>query len=605
MGAAALYTLPPMAGNTALSRIPMFAELPDEELDALETKVVLREFAAGEELCRAGEPSDRVWLMTAGMTHWLAPTTVGAGEFGLRLRKGDAIGVQDAITGEPRSATVVASMPTKALELSAADLVDVAHRHPEILLNVIRAQRERLFRATARSATEERGEEIALLAGPSLNPAVGLLIAAARAATPRPVTFLDRRLSFAGALTASDQLAPEHATVLIPGELDPETLSTLLDEVDRVVALVGSADEADALGAVLATPRRGRLEAVLVGDEAVAASKSWPQHSAGLVVRRCERHSGFPLADDDVAWLARHLTGTKLGLALGAGGAKGYAHVGVLQVLEEAGYTIDNVGGSSIGGFVASQVGLGFNAEEIDARFRRAFSPDRVGEMFSSPLGVREAGVEILRGLLREATEERWFTHTAMPLVIMTVDLTDRAPLPLRQGTIWEALLAALSVAGVFPVQERKGHRLVDGIALVPVPTGSVVEDGADLVLAVNIMGAETLESWPEGPAVEAEEPKKRKRGMLDTMLEVMDLSQLDTSTRHAALADVVVTPRFAPADWRDFQLADLFLAAGRKAAEEQLPALQSLSLPIDMQAVHRSAANQPLPGGVGPGGVG
>jgi hypothetical protein len=61
-----------------------------------------------------------------------------------------------------------------------------------------------------------------------------------------------------------------------------------------------------------------------------------------------------------------------------------------------------------------------------------------------------------------------------------------------------------------------------------------------------------------------------------------MDLSQLDTSSRHAALADVVVTPRFAKADWRDFHLADLFLAAGRTAALEQLPALQSLSLPFD-----------------------
>ena len=589
-----------MARDTALSRIPLFAELPDEELNALARKVVSREFAAGEELCRAGEPSDRVWLITAGLTHWLAPTTVGAGEFGLRLRKGDVIGAQDAITGEPRSATVVASMPTSALELSASDLVDVARRHPAILLNVIRVQRERLFRATARSAIEERGEEIALLAGPSLNAALGVVIAASRASTPRPVTFLDRRLSFAGALTASDQLAPEHATVLIPADLDHETLSNMLDEVDRVVALVGSAEEAAALGAVLAEPRRGRLEVVLVGEEAEAASKSWTKHSDGLIVRRCERNAGYPLADDDVAWLARHLTGTKLGLALGAGGAKGYAHVGVLGVLESAGYTIDYVGGSSIGGFVASQVGLGFDSSAIDARFRRAFSTDRVAEMFSSPLGVREAGVEILRGLLREATEERWFAHTKIPLAIMTVDLTDRAPLPLRQGPIWEALLAALAVAGVFPVQERDGHRLVDGIALVPVPTASVVEDGADLVLAVNIMGAETLESWPEGFDVEAEAPKKRKRGMLDTMLEVMDLSQLDTSTRHAALADVVVTPRFAPADWRDFQLADLFLAAGRRAAEEQLPALQSLSRPIDMQAVHQSAANQPLAGGVG-----
>ena len=146
-------------------------------------------------------------------------------------------------------------------------------------------------------------------------------------------------------------------------------------------------------------------------------------------------------------------------------------------------------------------------------------------------------------------------------------------------------------MAGVFPVQERDGHRLVDGIALVPVPTASVFESGADLVVSCNLMGPETLDAWPEAAAVEPEQPKKRRPGRLDMMLEVMDLSQLDTSIRHAALADVTVTPLFGPADWRDFHLADLFLAAGRSAAEQQLPALQALSRPVDLEEARRKAA--------------
>jgi len=65
---------------------------------------------------------------------------------------------------------------------------------------------------------------------------------------------------------------------------------------------------------------------------------------------------------------------------------------------------------------------------------------------------------------------------------------------------------------------------------------------------------------------------------MLDTLLEVMDLAQLDTSVRDAALADVVVTPRFGPGGWRDFELADLYLEAGRIAARRELPALRTLA---------------------------
>jgi NTE family protein len=330
-----------MPRDAAIQRSPLLADLPEEELDALASRMRPREFAAGEVLCRAGDPSDSVWLITAGLVHWLAPTTERAGEIALRLRKGDVIGAQDALTGEGRSATVVASLPTQTLELSAEDLADVAQRHPQVLFNVIRTLRERLFRTSAQSAPEQRGEEIGLAAGPSVASALDLIAAAADTATPRPVTTLDRRLSVAGALSASDQLAPEHATVLIPADLELETLSTLLDELDRVVCLVGTAEEAETLASLFEERERSRLEIVLVGEEAEAASKSWPEGPRELIVRRCERKDGFPLADHDVAWLARHLTHTKLGVALGAGGAKGYAHVGALQVLEEEGYTID------------------------------------------------------------------------------------------------------------------------------------------------------------------------------------------------------------------------------------------------------------------------
>jgi predicted acylesterase/phospholipase RssA/CRP-like cAMP-binding protein len=574
-----------MARDPVLSRSPLFAELPDEELDALTARMKPRNFAAGEELCRAGEPSDCVWLITAGLVNWLAPTTARAGDIGLRLRKGDVIGAQDAITGEERSATVVASLPTTTLELSADDLAHVAERHPQVLFNIVRTLRERFSRASAQSAEEELGEEIALVAGPSLKDAIGLIVGAAATATPRPVTFLDKQLSTAGALTEAEHRAAEHATVLIPAELDPKTLAVMMNELDRVVVLVGDAAEAAELAKLFDATERGRLDIVLVGEEAEEASKAWRPGPRELVVRVCPRQDGYPLSDGDLAWIARHLTRTKLGLAFGAGGAKGYAHVGVLQVVEEAGYTIDYVGGSSIGGFVASHVALGYDANEVDERFRHAFDEETVGNLFASPLG---GDIEVLGRLLREATEERWFTHTAIPLVIMTADLTDRAPLPVRSGPLWEALQAALAVAGVFPVQERDGHRLVDGIALVPVPTASVFEDGADLVVSCNLMGPETLDSWPDVAEVEPEQPKKRRPGRLDAMLEVMDLSQLDTSIRHAALADVTVTPLFGPADWRDFNLPDRFLAAGRKAAEEQLPTLQALSRPVDLDVARR-----------------
>ncbi len=578
-----------MARNPALARSILFAGFDDAALAEVEALARPRSFAAGEHLCDAGDPTDTVWVITGGLVNWLTPTAEGAGEMLLRLRKGDVIGAQDAIAGEVRAATVVASIDTQTLEIAAEHFAELAERHPSMLVNLVRTQRERLSRAGARTAEKDLGEEIALVVGPSLGGLLGPLVIGARMASPRPVSYLSRDMSFAGALTAADDAATQSGTVIIPGELDPSTLASMLDEVDRVVAVLGSPEEVERLSPLADHSQGHRLEVVLVGDEARAARRSWPANATLEVVRECERRGEFPLSDADVAWIARHLTATKLGIALGAGGAKGFAHVGLLQVLEENGYVIDYAAGSSIGGFVSSHVALGHGAAAIEERFRAAFDEETVGAMFSSPFGAGKAGEEILTRLLREATENKAFADTVIPLAIMVVDLTDRTAVPQREGPLWEALLAALSVAGVFPTQERDGHRLVDAIALVPVPTAAVVESGADIVVSCNLMSAETLERWPEGPEI-APPPEKKRKGALDTMLEVMDLSQLDTSTRLAALADVAVTPKFPTVDWRDFQLADQFMAAGRAAALEQLPALQAMSTPVQVDTARRES---------------
>src|SRR6185436_3747913 len=114
-------------------------------------------------------------------------------------------------------------------------------------------------------------------------------------------------------------------------------------------------------------------------------------------------------------------------------------------------YVIDYAAGSSIGGFVSTQVALGHGAAAIEERFKAAFDEETVGAMFSGPFGAGKAGTEVLTRLLQEATESKSFAATVIPLTVMAVDLTERTAIPQREGPLWEALLAALSVAGVFP----------------------------------------------------------------------------------------------------------------------------------------------------------
>src|SRR5205823_11043113 len=122
-------------------------------------------------------------------------------------------------------------------------------------------------------------------------------------------------------------------------------------------------------------------------------------------------------------------------------------------------------------------------------------------------------------------------------------------------------------------------QRLVDGVALVPVPATCLMEAGADIVLSVNIMNREKRTDGPGQPEP-GRPPTERHLRMVDALLDVMELTWRDSSIRQAALADVVITPRFGPGTWRSFHLADQFLAAGRAAAEAQLATLATLARP-------------------------
>jgi NTE family protein len=503
-----------------LARNPLFAGLEPSELADLEAAMRRKEFQAGHVICREGDSGESLFVIVDGFARVLREDRPVA-----RLRRGDVIGEMSLVSGEPRSATVVAAVPTTVLELSRYGVAAVIAEQPRILENLTRILSGRLAATTARVADQRtRGEAVALLVSSEAAASVPEILAATGAASPRPVASIDVRDSL-DALETLDELLAKNGTVVVLAHPGPAE-----DAADRSVQV----------------------------DE----------------------------PPTDLAWLGRHLSRTKLGLALGAGGAKGYAHVGALRVLEDAGYTVDYVSGSSIGAMVGAWLALGRDSHEIEQTMRESFRAETIDEIFKLSLTGGSTGLDAMTRLLRETTDDKAFADLVIPFVAMTVDLNAQAPAPVTEGPLWEALLAATALAGMFPPQEQDGKRLVDGLALVPVPTDAVAELGADVTVAVNILSRQTLAAWPG--EIPAEEPTRGPRSrMLDTLLEVMDVAQLDSSERHAARADVPVTPRFGPSSWRDFHLADLFFEAGRQAAEEQLPKLQSLARPNAKEVSH------------------
>jgi NTE family protein len=567
--------------TTALGRTALFAGLAKAELDAVASSMRERTFEPSEVICRAGDPGESVLLILDGLARVLLEDADGELKAVARLRRGDVVGEMSLVTSEPRTATVIASVRTRALELGQEGFADLIAAHPRILANLNQILSHKLAETTARvGKPAARGEAVGLLAGSGSGQLLPELLAAAEGATAGALAWLDTRSGDGGALATLDDVLADHVTVIVGAELGDESAGNVVDAVDRAVVLVRSEDELELLGRLIGRESSDdqRVQLVVLADGAGAERLTAKASELGTVVRVAPNGAGPP-PREELAWLGRHLTRTKLGLALGAGGAKGYAHVGALRVLEEAGYTVDYVAGSSIGAIVGAWLALGMDSNEIEATLRNAFTPEVNAEIFKLSLSGASTGLETMTRILRETTKDKTFADLSKPLSVMTVDLNGRAAAPVSDGPLWEALLAATALAGIFPPYERDGQRLVDGLALVPVPTDEVHELGADLSIAVNIISSETLPAWP-GETPPAEEPAGPRSRMLDTLLEVMDLAQMRSSERHTARADVPITPLFGPSSWRDFHLADLFLEAGRRAAEEQLHLLRSRARP-------------------------
>lgn len=572
--------------STALTRVPLFAGLDSAAREDVLARVRSRRCAAGQLICRQGDPSDRVFVLRSGIAQaFVTSITASRATTVAYLRPGDVIGEIGVVSNLPRSASVIARSDAVLLEIAGDDFTRLLGRHPRLLANLTHLLGERLAR---RNAVLRGGEIVVLVVGAPLARGVLDVVRAARLASPHPVAVVDlqkRRdptADGADLLDASaprsitqvierlDDLSTDHGMVAIVVEEDDDALALLLEQADRVLAFLGR-DGATALAPTLrATAKHAEL--ILLADGAETGA---PPSDEYRVVRRC----ATDLTGRDIAWLGRHLSRTKLGLALGAGGAKAFAHAAVVEALERAGYCIDYVAGSSMGAVVAVWLALGMTGAEIATTLReQCGGEDVAASLFRK--GAAGDGVEVFTRIFRETTGDRSFDDLSIPVTVMTADLAGRCPAPITTGPLWEALLAALAIPGLYPPRVRDQQRLVDAVTLTPVPLDSVVDAGADITIAVNLLGREALPHWPGddgGVAAQVGTPRHAR----DVVVEVIELAQLDASARQTARADVPITPCFGPGTWRHMQLGGLFFAAGCRAAEAQLPLLEKLARPL------------------------
>src|SRR5262245_11272901 len=193
-----------------LARNPLFAGLDPSELGDLEAAMRLKEYGEGHVICRQGESAESLFVIVDGFARVLVDDRPAA-----LLRRGDVVGEMSLVTGEPRSATVVAAVPTTVLELSRYGVAALIAEQPRVLENVTRILSDRLAATTAQVVdSRARGEAVSLTVSPEVAASVPDVLAATEAASPRPVATIDVRESLAE-LEKLDDLLAGNGTVVI------------------------------------------------------------------------------------------------------------------------------------------------------------------------------------------------------------------------------------------------------------------------------------------------------------------------------------------------------------------------------------------------------
>jgi len=249
----------------------------------------------------------------------------------------------------------------------------------------------------------------------------------------------------------------------------------------------------------------------------------------------------------------------RIGLALGGGAARGFAHVGVIQVLEEAGIRPVLVSGTSAGSLVAAIYASGKSGKQLQQvaeTMEEATFADWTLPLFNRGMLRGDA----LARYVNTQVGSRLIEDLPMPLGIVATDLNSGQSMIFQRGDTGTAVRASSSVPAVFQPVRISGRDYVDGGLVSPVPVRAARQMGAELVIAVDISSA------PEN---------NQAGGTLDVLLQTFSIMSKSINYFELKEADVVVRPALAGISSADFGARKRSIEAGRQAMQQLMPQLR------------------------------
>ena len=462
---------------------------------------------SGDRLFSQGDPGDSVYIVVAGRFQALTESAGQRRVLG-EIRPGESVGEMGLLAGHPRTATIEALRDGLVVRISDKAFQEVVAAHPKFVTTMSRLVIQRMTDTIRGHKPKPEVKSVAVVPIVSDDRYLGFATRLQRAleiggsVLRIDRTSIDALLSANGVSPSStddarnlvlsswtDEQELRHQVLLYEAD-EPSTAWTrhCIRQADAVLLLV-PADASPSVLRELAPISSGenggrRCELVLIHPP----DTSQPRGTAGwLEARELVRHHHLRWdTDDDFRRLARFLSGKAVGVVFGGGGARAFAHLGVIRALREHGIPIDAVGGTSQGAIVAAGIALDWDDAAMERQHRLGFiKHNPTGDYALIP------HLSLVKGRRLEATLRRAFGEQDIEdawrsFFCVSTNLTRGQMAVHRRGKLWKALRASVSVPGIFPPVVYDEDLYVDGAILDNLPIETMRESGVGRIVAVS-----------------------------------------------------------------------------------------------------------------------
>ncbi len=552
----------------------------------------------GEVLMRAGDPGDDLYVVAGGRLNVSLVGEDGTETIVREIGRGSTVGEVALLTGSVRTATVRAVRDTLVGRLSREQFEQLMEEDPKSALHLTRVVAGWLLpgsppRRTSAPAT------VALVpvAGVDVRDVAARIAAATPVLALDPVT-IDEAVGAGAARSAAgspeeraiadylDTAEVDHPLILLLAdpELDSPWTERVLRRADRVLLAAPSGVRPDRqtrgqLARIATTATEVPRELVFVrqaGQPSPGITALWRE--AGGFTRQSHLLVG---AEDDWRRLARHLTGKATGVVLGGGGARGFAHIGVLRALIESGIEIDRVGGSSMGALVGGLWAIGLTPEEIVEANREIWHEIRPLKGFTFPF-VALHGSHRSRTAMAGCFGSRRIEDQARDYFCTSTNLTRNRSMVHTSGSLARYVLASVSIPGIVAPVIDHGELLVDGGVLDNLPVDPMSRTGAGTIYASDVSPPRTFSvglHWEHAPGLVDVIRHRLRRGAgtaFPSIVRILERTATLASDRAASAqrlrSDVrFIAPAVAQYDTLDMRHLDEIVEVGYRSALETI----------------------------------